>query len=94
MILKCSFKILESSPVVVAPAFNPSTWEAEAGGFLSSRPAWSTKWVPGQPGLYRETLSQKTKTKTKTKILESIAPMNLNFVFVIMKVHYAAICAT
>jgi hypothetical protein len=24
-------------------AFNPSTWEAEAGGFLSSRPAWSTK---------------------------------------------------
>jgi major histocompatibility complex class I len=31
------------SQVVVAHAFNPSTWEAEAGGFLSSRPAWSTK---------------------------------------------------
>jgi hypothetical protein len=30
-------------PGVVAGAFNPSTWEAEAGGFLSSRPAWSTK---------------------------------------------------
>jgi hypothetical protein len=29
--------------VVVAHAFIPSTWEAEAGGFLSSRPAWSTK---------------------------------------------------
>jgi hypothetical protein len=28
---------------VVAHAFNPSTWEAEAGGFLSLRPAWSTK---------------------------------------------------
>jgi hypothetical protein len=28
---------------VVAHAFNPSTREAEAGGFLSSRPAWSTK---------------------------------------------------
>jgi hypothetical protein len=28
---------------VVAHAFNPSTWEAEAGGFLSSRPAWSTE---------------------------------------------------
>jgi hypothetical protein len=27
---------------VVAHVFNPSTWEAEAGGFLSSRPAWST----------------------------------------------------
>jgi hypothetical protein len=28
---------------VVAHAFNPSTREAEAGEFLSSRPAWSTK---------------------------------------------------
>jgi hypothetical protein len=45
----------------VAHAFNPSTREAEASGFLNSRPAWSTKRVPGQPGLYRETLSQKTK---------------------------------
>jgi major histocompatibility complex class I len=32
-------------PGVVVHAFNPSTpeAEAEAGGFLSSRPAWSTK---------------------------------------------------
>jgi hypothetical protein len=30
-------------------AFNPSTWEAETSGFR----------VRGQPGLYRETLSQK-----------------------------------
>jgi hypothetical protein len=30
-------------PGVVAHTFNPSTWEAEAGGFLSSRPAWSTE---------------------------------------------------
>jgi hypothetical protein len=28
---------------VMAHAFNPSTWEAEAGGFLRSRPVWSTK---------------------------------------------------
>jgi hypothetical protein len=42
----------------VAHTFNPSSWEAEAGGFLSS--AWSIEGVPGQPGLYRETLSQKT----------------------------------
>jgi hypothetical protein len=56
------------SPGVVVHAFNPSTREAEAGGFLSSRPAWSTKWVPGQPGLYRETLSRKTKqTNNQTK---------------------------
>ena len=31
------------SRVVVVHTFNPSTWEAEAGRFLSSRPAWSTK---------------------------------------------------
>jgi hypothetical protein len=52
---------------VVAHAFNPSTGEAEAGEFLSSRPAWSTKWVPGQPELYRETLSWKTKKEKQNK---------------------------
>jgi hypothetical protein len=31
------------SQAVVAHTFNPSTWEAEACRFLSSRPAWSTK---------------------------------------------------
>jgi hypothetical protein len=36
----------------------------EAGEFLSSRPAWSTEWVPGQPGLHRETLSQKNRFKS------------------------------
>jgi hypothetical protein len=30
-------------PGLVVHTFNPSTWEAEAGKFLSSRPAWSTK---------------------------------------------------
>jgi hypothetical protein len=39
-------------------ALNPSTQEAEAGGFLSLRPSWSTEWVPGKPGLHRETLSR------------------------------------
>jgi hypothetical protein len=33
----------EISWAVVAHAFNPSIWEAEAGRFLSSRPAWSTE---------------------------------------------------
>jgi hypothetical protein len=38
-----SVKIPQLEPGVVAYTFNPSTWEAEAGGFLSSRLAWSTK---------------------------------------------------
>jgi hypothetical protein len=52
---------------VVGHAFNPNTWEAEAGGFLSSRPAWSTEWVPGQPGLHRKTLSQNKTIQTTIK---------------------------
>jgi hypothetical protein len=53
-------------PGMVAHAFNRSTREEEAGRFLSSRPACTKKWVPGQPGLYRETLL-KNKKKNKTK---------------------------
>jgi hypothetical protein len=34
---------INKSPGVVSHTFNPSTWGAEAGGFLSSRPAWSTE---------------------------------------------------
>jgi hypothetical protein len=36
-------KILTNCWAVVAHTFNPSTWEAEAGGFLSFRPDWSTE---------------------------------------------------
>jgi hypothetical protein len=54
---------------MVAHAFNPSTWEAEASGFLSLRPAWSTEWVPGHPGLHRETLSW------------NLPPQNYNSIF-------------
>jgi hypothetical protein len=55
-------------PSVAVHAFNPSTREAEAGGFLSSRPAWSTEWVPRPPGLHRETLSWKTNQTNKQKV--------------------------
>jgi hypothetical protein len=37
------FKRGNISQVVVAHIFDPSTQEAEAGGFLSSKPAWSTE---------------------------------------------------
>ena len=48
-----------------AHAFDPRTQESEAGRFLSSRPTQSTKWFPGQPKLYRETLSQKQQQQQK-----------------------------
>ena len=59
----------------MAHAFNPSTQEAEAGGFLSSRPAYSTEWVPGQdsegytekPWLEKQNKKQKQKQKQKDK---------------------------
>jgi hypothetical protein len=53
------------SRAVVAHAFNLSAWEAESGRFLSSGPAWSTEWIPGQSGLHKETLSWKKKKKIK-----------------------------
>ena len=34
---------------------NNSTWEAEAGWFVSLRPAWTSQWAPGQTG-YTENL--------------------------------------
>ena len=37
------FQIFIAGREVVAQAFNPRTQEAEAGGFLSLRPVWSTK---------------------------------------------------
>jgi hypothetical protein len=50
---------------MVAHTFNPSTREAEAGRFLSSRPAWSTEWVPGQPGYIEKPCLKKPKRKKK-----------------------------
>ena len=55
----------KKSQAVVAQAFNPSTtWEAEAGGFLSSRPAWSTKRDRTARAIQRN-LSRKAKKKKK-----------------------------
>lgn len=45
----------------VVLAFNPKTSEAEAGMSLSSRPAWSIQWVPGQPGPLRYLVLKKKK---------------------------------
>jgi hypothetical protein len=62
---------------MVAHAFNPSTSEAGAGRFLSSRLAWSIERVLGQPGLHRETLSQKKKKNQKGRLYISEPPKAL-----------------
>jgi hypothetical protein len=51
----------EWKPGVVAHAFNPSTLEAEAGGFLSSRPVTIQSEFQDSQGYTEETRSQKTK---------------------------------
>jgi hypothetical protein len=50
----------KTSCVVVAHAFNPSTWEAEAGRFLSSRTASLVYKVS-----YRTARTNPVKTKNK-----------------------------
>jgi hypothetical protein len=72
----------------VAHAFNPSTWEAEAGRFLSSRPAWSTEWVAGQPGLHRETLPQNKQTNKQTKRLWALWAWLSFYVIFYMPLNY------
>jgi hypothetical protein len=66
---------------VVVHAFNPSTWEAEAGGFLSSRPAWTTdlqsefqdsQGYTKKPCLKKQKQKQKNKKTKKKKKKESI----------------------
>jgi major histocompatibility complex class I len=39
-------QVMVVAAAAVAHTFNPSTQEAEAGGLLSLRPAWSTERVP------------------------------------------------
>lgn len=42
--------------------------EPEAERSLSLRPVWFTKWVRGQQGTYKGTLSQKNKQNKKVKV--------------------------
>jgi hypothetical protein len=57
----------------VAHSFNISPLEAKADGSLSSRLAWSTELIPGQPELHREILYQNNNDKNKKqKYLKSI----------------------
>ena len=46
------------------------------GGSLSLRSAWSTKWVPGQPGLYRRNPVSKNNNNNKNKKQKTKKPKN------------------
>ena len=53
---------------MVAQAFNPRTWEADTGGFLSSRPAWTARATQRNPASKKKKKQNKqTKTKEKRK---------------------------
>lgn len=47
--------------------FNLCTQEAEEGLSLSSRPAWSTQWIPGQPETLLQNKKQNPQTNKKPK---------------------------
>lgn len=49
------------------PLFNLSTWKAESGESLKSRPDLSTEGIQGQPELHRETLFGGRKKRRKER---------------------------
>lgn len=69
MLHKTKVSALGAEPACYMPdctGLQSSTQEAEAG----TTPAWSTKYVPGQSGLHRETLSSKAKRKKPIQSLD------------------------
>jgi transcription elongation factor len=67
-------------PGMVAHAFNPSTWEAEAGRFLSSSPAWSTSRTAR--ATEKPCLEKQNKTNQPTKQTKQKSPLlNLHLSF-------------
>jgi hypothetical protein len=52
---------------VVVHAFNPSTWEAEAGRFLSSRPELEASLVYKVSSRTARAIQRKPVSKNKTK---------------------------
>jgi hypothetical protein len=70
----------------VAHTFHPSTWEAEAGGFLSSRPGLQSEFQDSQgytekPCLKKTKIKErkkKTQSKETTRLISSCARMSRN----------------
>ena len=76
---------------MVVHTINPSTWEAEAGGALSSGPAWSTEQIPGQRGLYSEPCLREGRTLEFIPYCSfAYILMASNFLSVFLCVHVSA----
>jgi hypothetical protein len=58
-------KNIDCCQAVVVHVFNPSTWEADAGRFLSLRPAWSTEFQDSQGYTDNPCLEKKKKKRRK-----------------------------
>jgi hypothetical protein len=56
---------------MVAHTFNPSTQEADAGGFLSSRPAWSTAKATQKNPIWKK------QTNKKGRLFFTFEPLSL-----------------
>jgi hypothetical protein len=52
---------------VVAHAFNPSTWEAQAGGFLSFQPGLQSEFQNSQVYTEKPCLEKQKQKQTKNK---------------------------
>jgi hypothetical protein len=60
-------KKISLGQAVVSHTFNPSTWEEEAGKFLSPRPAWSTSEFQDRQGYTEKPGLEKKQTNKQTK---------------------------
>ena len=86
--LFCSFFSLLPLPpsfllfLLCLPALSTVTWALirRSSSLISesSRPAWSIKQVPGQPGLHRKTLPRKTKIYSQTCLCANLIDVFLN----------------
>jgi hypothetical protein len=68
------FKIKKKKFGVMVHTYYPCTWDAKED--LKLRPAWTTKWVPYQPGLCSNTLSQKPKSYRCGPVAECLPSMH------------------
>ena len=74
-----SFKFVALEPGVVAYAFNPSTQEAEAGRFLSSRPARLQNEFQDSQGYTEKPCLEKPNKKQVVSLLQTAVIVDYSF---------------